>query len=217
MIITPILVCELRCDLKGWLRVTDEQAALYPQYFKKPLRIPVQAFHVQLPDFTLLVDAGGYLPSDPTFAIREEYTPPPPVHELLPPGKLDAVVLTHAHFDHILGVHGFPDVPIYLGKADVAMAEERVGPIAGLIPVEGELDLGHGVRILPCPGETPGHQAVLIEDALFSGDLFHHEVEFLEQDWRVFWADAELDRQSRARMLALGATLYGAHTPPWRP
>lgn len=53
---------------------------------------------------------------------------------------------------------------------------------AGLLQlVDGEMEILPGIRILPAPGESPGHQIVRIEDAdgvlYHVGDLYHHRLE----------------------------------------
>jgi glyoxylase-like metal-dependent hydrolase (beta-lactamase superfamily II) len=178
-----------------------------------------------------------------------DYTPPPPLPAQLAalgaqPEDIDHVVITHAHWDHYAGVttpteNGptptFPKARAYLGAADwrddeiqQALQEETsleartLGVLwkhGALQLVEAPTQLVDGVTILPAPGETPGHQVVLVESegsALYIiGDLLHHAIELTHPDWMVSWADAETMRETRRWLLrdalARNAALIAAH------
>jgi glyoxylase-like metal-dependent hydrolase (beta-lactamase superfamily II) len=124
------------------------------------------------------------------------------LHELgLEPEAIDTVVMTHMHFDHSGGTTrrsatgalepAFPRArhvvqarewqdathphernrASYLGENILPLAD------AGLLQlVDGEAEIAPGVRVLPTPGHTVGHQSVLIgapdgPKALFLGDV----------------------------------------------
>jgi glyoxylase-like metal-dependent hydrolase (beta-lactamase superfamily II) len=117
------------------------------------------------------------------------------------PESIDTVVMTHLHFDHSGGTTrrtaaGTLEPVFKRAKHVVQKLEwedathphernrasylgENIGPLgeAGLLQiVDGETELAPGVRVLPTPGHTRGHQSVLIgEDdgpkALFLGDV----------------------------------------------
>lgn len=163
------------------------------------------------------------------------------------PEDVQYVVITHAHWDHFNGVTraaSGPDAPIMptfpnarhlLGRADWDDAEMRaevarpdsmqsrtLGVLhrAGLLePVEGDRDLGGGVRLIATPGESPGHMAVRVESrgqvVYCVGDLYHHPVEVERPEWMATWADRAATPASRARLaaaaLAEDARLLAAH------
>jgi glyoxylase-like metal-dependent hydrolase (beta-lactamase superfamily II) len=85
--------------------------------------------------------------------------------------------------------------------------------------VDSERALGHGVTIVPAPGESPGHQILRLQTAdktLYClGDLYHHEVEVEQPDWIVRWADAAGMQASRQallpEMLCPESVLVAAH------
>jgi glyoxylase-like metal-dependent hydrolase (beta-lactamase superfamily II) len=85
--------------------------------------------------------------------------------------------------------------------------------------VDSEYELGQGVKILPAPGESPGHQIVQVQTAEHTlyclGDLYHHEVEVERPDWIVWWANAADMAASRQallpKLLAEDALLVAAH------
>lgn len=73
--------------------------------------------------------------------------------------------------------------------------------------VEMDVELDHGVRVIPAPGHTPGHVCVLIESggqsALMTGDLMHHPVQCAEPHWNsCFCVDAALARSTRLAFLS---------------
>jgi glyoxylase-like metal-dependent hydrolase (beta-lactamase superfamily II) len=117
---------------------------------------------------------------------------------------IDFVVMTHMHFDHSGGTTrhsttGKGLAPVFRRARHVVQRrewedatnphernrasylQENVGPLeeAGLLQiVEGEAEIVPGVRVIPTPGHTAGHQSVLIGDwdlgapkALFLGDV----------------------------------------------
>jgi glyoxylase-like metal-dependent hydrolase (beta-lactamase superfamily II) len=119
------------------------------------------------------------------------------------PESIDTVVMTHMHFDHSGGTTrrtaGGKLEPVFkrakhvvqkLEWEDATHPHERnrasylgenIGPLgeAGLLQiVDGETELAPGVRVVPTPGHTRGHQSVLIgvdepgaPKALFLGDV----------------------------------------------
>ena len=89
-------------------------------------------------------------------------------------GSVDVVVNTHLHFDHCGGNHLFRDKPIYVQRreledartqADYTIGEwvDPAGTALQYVPVDGELELVPGVRLLPAPGHTRGGQMVVVE------------------------------------------------------
>jgi glyoxylase-like metal-dependent hydrolase (beta-lactamase superfamily II) len=183
---------------------------------------------------------------------EKDYAPPPDlVTQLEASGvhaeEVDHVIITHAHYDHFAGVTTlkgeelvptFPRARYYLGRGDwewselkSAMANQdsneantlgRIHKLGSLELVSEERDLVPGVRIIPAPGESPGHQIVKIQSegkiAYCVGDLFHSRVEVENPGWMASWCDPVLNLRSRERLLESAlpehAVVIPAHMPP---
>lgn len=122
-----------------------------------------------------LVSADG---SDTCIVIDPGYAPEQVLLAARNAGKrIEAVLLTHGHFDHVGGVKGIAQAvrcPVYLCEADLSMPETfTAGPLY-YTDSYGEgalLDLaGLSIRVLHTPGHTPGSVCLCCEDVMFSGD-----------------------------------------------
>jgi hydroxyacylglutathione hydrolase len=102
--------------------------------------------------------------------------------------QLQAILLTHTHFDHVGAVAPVAKAtgaPVYCPKLEVPVLQDIMsfvpwpgfGPFESWDPeetVEGgeQLSLaGFDIDVIFTPGHSPGHVTYAVEDALFSGDV----------------------------------------------
>jgi N-acyl homoserine lactone hydrolase len=89
------------------------------------------------------------------------------------PEDVVALANSHLHFDHCGGNRAFLGRPIHVQAAEYEAAQGRDYTITEWVLFEGaryelatgEVELLPGVRLVPTPGHTPGHQSMLIESA----------------------------------------------------
>ena len=132
---------------------------------------------------TVMVDPGAY-PAKVKNAVKEQGL------------KLKAVLLTHAHFDHIMGLSDVMEdvkVPVYVEEADLPMMTDGESNLSSTyvrggyrfeeaVPVSDGQQLeiaGFQCRVIHTPGHTPGGCCYYMEQegVLFSGDtLFQTSV-----------------------------------------
>jgi glyoxylase-like metal-dependent hydrolase (beta-lactamase superfamily II) len=125
--------------------------------------------------------------------------------------KVAAILLTHGHWDHVLGVVDLVEAsgaPVYLGEAELPELESEGPELMGFPPlrsfdpehllVGGEtLELGGlEIEVVSVPGHRPGHMAFVIDGCLFSGDvLFRGSVgraDLPGGDWPTLMATLEM-------------------------
>lgn len=85
------------------------------------------------------------------------------------------VLLTHAHFDHIIGLAELKVKELYIHPLDVELLRDPQKNFSEYIGSpfswQGEWkDITHSFNILHTPGHTPGSCIIHIENYLFTGD-----------------------------------------------
>jgi N-acyl homoserine lactone hydrolase len=182
-------------------------------------RMPVYVHVIDHPDARVLVDT-GMTELHPWLADMDPRLWPLSEQDLDLDG-IDLVVNTHLHGDHCGGNHLFAGKPIYVQRAeledarsqdDYTIREWLDAPGVEYVPVDGELELLPGIRLLPAPGHTSGTQVVVVQaggrPVVIGGDM-------------AVWFGELDDPQTEGQLLvrALDPELvWLAHThEPWRP
>jgi N-acyl homoserine lactone hydrolase len=134
-------------------------------------RMPVYVHVIDHPDGRVLVDT-GMTQLHPLVADMDPMLTPLSAQADVDLSSIDLVVNTHLHFDHCGGNHLFSGKPVYVQrqeledartKDDYTIREWVDAPDVHYVPVDGELELLPGLRLLPAPGHTPGSQVVVVE------------------------------------------------------
>ena len=128
---------------------------------------------------------------------------------------IDIVVNTHLHADHCGGNHLFAGRPIHVQARELADARSLDDYTirewvdfdgATYVEHEGEAEVLPGIRLLPAPGHTDGHQVVVVEtDAgrnVLGGDV-----------GTSFNELGSGTTEGQRRVLALRAPTWLAHEP----
>jgi N-acyl homoserine lactone hydrolase len=167
---------------------------LAPESVAPGERVVVNAWLVRHPEATVLVDTGigAHIPPEDIRELRFLRTP---ITEALAgisvaQDEVDLVINCHLHVDHAGGNVDFRGSPILVQPAELEAARGPDYTVAEDIDLDGghyqEIEGEHeplpGVRVIPTPGHSPGHQAVSIETEagrlLLAGQTFRQASDF---------------------------------------
>lgn len=182
-------------------------------------RMPVCVHLVDHPDGRVLVDT-GFTEPHPAIADFDPVLTPLDQQDL-DLATVDLVVNTHLHFDHCGGNHFFRGRPIHVQRAeledartldDYTIREWVDAPGVEYVPVDGELELLPGIRLLPAPGHTRGSQIVVVDTeegrVVIAGDT---------AVWSGELDAPETEGQRLVRALDPVAVWMSHERVPWRP
>lgn len=187
------------------------QAAMMTGPWTEP--VPLRAWAIELHDGVVMVDTGerADVRDSPfsRFDVRPEDEITPQLHKQgIDPADVHTVVITHLHGDHVNGVGAFPNARVLVSRAELRFAatlQARIGrrvthqtlpadfapealdfdgPGIGAFGASHAITEEGNVVIVPTPGHTPGHCAVLVvEDdlhRLIAGDSSYDQQQLLD-------------------------------------
>ena len=148
------------------------------------------------------------------------------------PGDVDLLISTHFDFDHCGRHDAFAAAGItslvQRDHLDAARDDPRFDPalwdLPGIAytPVDGDLELEPGLRLIASPGHVIGHQSVYVETAggpvLLAIDAISAAEQITMKRFPSTYPDPEAARRSRDKLVALatetGAFLVMGHDGP---
>lgn len=182
-------------------------------------RMPVVAHVIDHPDARVLVDTGIRELHPLTVDLDPRLRPPDEWGIDLT--SIDIVVNTHLHFDHCGNNHLFAGTPIHVQRRelddaltldDYTIRDWVQASGVQYVPVDGELELLPGMRLVPAPGHTRGSQIIVLD----AGD----RPTVLAGDTAVWFGELDEPRTEGQRLVVAMAPelVWLAHThDPWRP
>ncbi|MEL6774234.1 MAG: MBL fold metallo-hydrolase [Pseudomonadota bacterium] len=148
----------------------------------------------------------------------------------LGPGDIDAIFLSHLHFDHAWNLDLFPHARLHVSAAELAYAADP-HPEDDLIPegllerlsargvevLEGEGVLAPGLTVLPAPGHTPGLYAAEVATAagpvLLACDAIKYPKEVMSRRCDLAFDAIETGTATIARLLERAERIVPGHAP----
>ena len=167
---------------------------LAPETVAPGERVVVNAWLVRHPEATVLIDT-GFGEHLPEADVREMRITRKPITEALSEigvetNEVDLVINCHLHADHTGGNVRFRGTRILVQPDELAAARGADYTVPEDIDLDGarweeragEHEPLPGIRVVPTPGHSPGHQAVSVEtDAgrlLLAGQTFRQASDF---------------------------------------
>lgn len=194
------------------------------------LILPIQGFLLKTPDHLVLVDACVGNHKTARFAPWHQRSDDRFMAALraadVSPSDVDFVLCTHLHIDHVgwntrledgRWVPTFPKARYVMTALDEAVFRAEAGDSfrESVLPIieagRAELvapdhQLGDHIHLVPTPGHTPGHVAVLIRsggaEALITGDALHSTAQCACPHWH-FRFDMDPQQAERSRRTVL--------------
>lgn len=180
---------------------------------------------IQNGQHNMLVDTGSYGDRAQLLASLETAA--------LSPEKVDALFLTHFHYDHMLNFDLFPNAVIHLSVEEINYVnsggyQDSNDPFVPatlyqllsdrVTPFSGEVELLPGVRTVPLPGHTPGMTGLLLEKdgVLLAGDGIKNGYEFTRGQPPPVFGNSEEALRSYKRGSDVAQIIIPGHDNPFR-
>lgn len=150
-----------------------------------------------------------------------------------PAESFEIVVLSHAHWDHMMNVPYFSNADIYLHAEDMKFANAKVQDVDRAYPLpymrdllstrhlrcwEGDSTLVEGVQLIHTPGHTPGSISAVVETewgrTVLCGDTIKNRAEYFSEEYDVR-GDEQTFHAGVKRIRALADAIAPGHDRPF--
>jgi glyoxylase-like metal-dependent hydrolase (beta-lactamase superfamily II) len=212
----------------------------YMQDVGTKIDLVVVSFLLRSDRHTVLVDTGGPAPAaTPAWHLPYDQRPDQSLRRQLEEhdvdaAEVDAVIYTHLHWDHAYNQEILTGARFFVSERELRFAlepcpiQDRMydAPSTGATPsfaavdfefTDPERELLGGLRVVPTPGHSPGHQSIVVPTAdgpaVLAGDLAPLHENWERQVPNGMLHDLEDCFRSFARLEALGARVIPSHDP----
>ncbi len=151
------------------------EVVLPPDHPQGSGALPILAYVVSHADGLLLFDTGvgeGNAEVDEVYSPRRIEVAVALATHGLSPADVTHVANCHLHFDHIGENARFPQIPIFVQEEEYLAIDEPDYTVPEWVNfrgatyevLHGETEVIPGLRLLPTPGHTIGHQSLVVDD-----------------------------------------------------
>ncbi|MGH0051918.1 MAG: N-acyl homoserine lactonase family protein [Sphaerochaetaceae bacterium] len=158
----------------------------YMQNYGVKVSVPVMVWLIKGNGRNILVDTGASRAEEackyhyPSHQTPDMYPENQIQKNGVKPEDVDAIILTHLHWDHCYNLDKFPNAKIYVQKCELEYAENPLPCHRGsyeirkeipqpwppfrdrFIVMDGDWELAEGINVYHLPGHTPGMQNPVI-------------------------------------------------------
>lgn len=150
-----------------------------------------------------------------------------------PPEKIEHLIISHAHWDHIMNFQFFPNAKIYIHHEDIKFARSREGEVDLSFPkpymrelldtpdlkiLNTEELVLEGIRLMHTPGHTPGSISAVMDTSwgatIICGDTIKNRAEFFSNSYDIR-GDEKVFLQSIEKIRAIADAIAPGHDFPF--
>jgi glyoxylase-like metal-dependent hydrolase (beta-lactamase superfamily II) len=188
----------------------------------------------------ILVDTGAPLPAQalprhlPYSQTAAQTLPRQLAEHDLDPSEVDAVIYTHLHWDHAYNTEALTAARFFVSRRELEFARDPYpiqdwmydAPSAGGTPdylsvdfefTDPDREVFDGIRVVPTPGHSPGHQSVVVSTSsgpvILAGDLAPLQENWDRQIPNGMLHNLEEHFVSFERLQRIGGRVIPSHDP----
>jgi len=182
-------------------------------------------FLIKTPQTNILFDTGSF--GQRRFLL-------PKLREMgYPPEKIEHLIISHAHWDHIMNVPFFSNAKIYVHHEDMKFAQSKAGEADLSYPLpymrellqrpdlrvwDKEETVVQGIQLIHNPGHTPGSISAVVETSwgvtVVCGDAIKNRAEFFSDSYDIR-GDEKTFLESVKKIRAIADAIAPGHDFPF--